>query len=110
MGPDLRPQGPGPEEFVVVQGVADLVVLTDIYSAGEDAVPGVTVDALADAIRRHLDAPLHLVRDIRQVPSEVVRLAQPGDVVMTLGAGSIGAAAAEIVKALGQADRRAGGA
>jgi UDP-N-acetylmuramate--alanine ligase len=92
---------------------ADVVVLTDIYSAGEDADPGVTVDALAAAIRRHIDAPLYLVRDIRDVPSEIVRLAQPGDVVMTLGAGSIGAASEAIVKALAQApeqaDRRADG-
>jgi UDP-N-acetylmuramate--alanine ligase len=86
---------------------ADVVVLTDIYSAGEDAMPGVTVDVLADAIRRHTDVPLHLVRDVGDVPSEVARLARPGDVVMTLGAGSIGAASAAIVKALALAPERA---
>ena len=79
---------------------ADVVVLTDIYAAGEDAIPGVTVDALAEAIRRHVSAPLHLVRDVRDVPSEIARLAQPGDVVLTLGAGSIGAASEAIVSAL----------
>jgi UDP-N-acetylmuramate--alanine ligase len=86
---------------------ADVVVLTDIYSAGEDAVPGVTVDVLADAIRRHTNVPLHLVREVGDVPSEVARLARPGDVVMTLGAGSIGAASAAIVKALAPAPERA---
>ncbi len=93
---------------------ADIVVLTDIYAAGEDAIPGVTVDALAEAIRHQLSAPLYLVRDLGDVPSEIARLAQPGDVVLTLGAGSIGAASEAIVSALarqpGAAADRAGGA
>jgi UDP-N-acetylmuramate--alanine ligase len=88
---------------------ADVVVLTDIYAAGEDPVPGITVDALAEAIRRHVSAPLHLVRDIRDVPAEVARIARPGDVVMTLGAGSIGAASDAILQHLGSpAGREAG--
>jgi UDP-N-acetylmuramate--alanine ligase len=79
---------------------ADVIVLTDIYAAGEDPIPNVTVDALADAIRRHASAPVHLVRDVGDVPAEVARLAQPGDVILTLGAGSIGAASEAIVSAL----------
>ena len=71
---------------------ADVIVLTDIYAAGEDPIPNVTVDALADAIRRHAQAPLHLVRDVGDVPAAVASLARPGDVILTLGAGSIGAA------------------
>jgi UDP-N-acetylmuramate--alanine ligase len=79
---------------------ADVVVLTDIYAAGEEAVPGVTLDALAEAIRRHVTGPLHLVKDVRDVPAAVARLARPGDVVLTLGAGSIGAAAEAILAEL----------
>ena len=66
---------------------ADVIVLTDIYAAGEDPIPNVTVDALADAIRRDVSAPVRLVRDVRDVPAEVASLAQPGDVVLALGAG-----------------------
>jgi UDP-N-acetylmuramate--alanine ligase len=98
------------EHFGPALAGADMIVLTDIYSAGEDPVPGVTIDALADSIRRQVAAPLHLVRDIADVPPEVARLAQPGDVVLTLGAGSIGAASAGIVKALAQAPEPAGAA
>jgi UDP-N-acetylmuramate--alanine ligase len=76
---------------------ADEVVLTDIYAAGEDAVPGVTVETLADAIRRHVSAPIHIVKDIKDVPAAVAQLAREGDVVMTLGAGSIGAASDAIL-------------
>jgi UDP-N-acetylmuramate--alanine ligase len=79
---------------------ADVVVLTDIYAAGEDPIPNATVDALADAIRRDVSAPVHLVRDVSDVPAEVARLARAGDVILTLGAGSIGAASAAIVSAL----------
>jgi len=78
------------------------VVLTDIYAAGEDPEPGVTVEALADEIRRHLQAPLLVVKDIKDVPLAVSRLATPGDVILTLGAGSIGAASDEILNELGK--------
>ena len=80
-------------------------MLTDIYAAGEDPIPNVTVDALADAIRRDVSAPVLLVRDVRDVPAEVARLAQAGDVILTLGAGSIGAASEAIVSALAPEER-----
>jgi UDP-N-acetylmuramate--alanine ligase len=80
---------------------ADLVVLTGIYAAGEDPVPGVTLDALAAAIGRDFRGPLHVVGDLGDVPAEVARLARPGDIVMTLGAGSIGAASQAILAELG---------
>ncbi len=79
---------------------ADVVVLTDIYAASEDPIPGVTLDALAAAIRRDFTGPLHVVRDVRDVPSAIARLAGPGDVVMTLGAGTIGAASEAILAEL----------
>jgi UDP-N-acetylmuramate--alanine ligase len=81
---------------------ADEIVLTDIYAAGEDALPGVTVESLADAIRRHVTVPLHIVKDVQDIPSTVARLARDGDVVMTLGAGSIGAASEGILGELGR--------
>lgn len=69
---------------------ADAVLLTDIYPAGEDAVPGVTVETLAQAVRGSFSAPLHVVRALDDVPRHVARVARPGDLVVLLGAGSIG--------------------
>jgi UDP-N-acetylmuramate--alanine ligase len=69
---------------------ADHVVLTDIYAAGESPVGGVTIDALADAVRRHLRVPVDVIPRLDDVPAAVARLARPGDMVLTLGAGSIG--------------------
>lgn len=88
---------------------ADEVVVTDIYAAGEDAIPGVTVDMLVDRIRRTVTAPVHLVRDVKDVPAFVAANARKGDVVITLGAGSIGAASNAILEELRRretADRR----
>jgi UDP-N-acetylmuramate--alanine ligase len=79
---------------------ADEIVLTDIYSAGEDPIPGVTIEALADEIARSVNAPVHLVKDVASVPAVVASLARRGDAVITLGAGSIGAASDEIVNEL----------
>jgi UDP-N-acetylmuramate--alanine ligase len=80
--------------------VADHVVLTDIYAAGEDPIAGVTVDALAAAIRRGTGAPVDVVRALDDLVPALVRIARPGDVVMTLGAGSIGGVPRRLVDAL----------
>jgi UDP-N-acetylmuramate--alanine ligase len=68
----------------------DHVVLTDIYAAGESPISGVTLDALAEEIRRSVAVPVDVVPDLRDVPLALVRAARPGDLVLTLGAGTIG--------------------
>jgi UDP-N-acetylmuramate--alanine ligase len=80
---------------------ADHIVLTDIYGAGEDPLPGVTLDALAAAIQRGTKAPLDVVRQLADVPAAVSRIARRGDVVITLGAGSIGSMPDALIAALG---------
>jgi UDP-N-acetylmuramate--alanine ligase len=70
---------------------ADRVVLTDIYAAGEDPIPGVTLSALAESVRRGARCPVDEVPLLDDVAPAVARIARPGDVVITLGAGSIGA-------------------
>jgi UDP-N-acetylmuramate--alanine ligase len=96
------------EEFGVALGGADEVVLTDIYPAGEAPIAGVTVDALADTIRRHARCPVHVVPAVDDLPPAVARLARSGDLVVTLGAGSIGTIADRILIALRGAGVRTG--
>ena len=86
---------------------ADAVVLTDIYAAGEPPIPGVTAEALAVAIRRGTSAPVELIKKLEEVPAAVARLARPGDLVITLGAGSIGAVGDRILDAIRQKDTKA---
>ena len=80
---------------------ADELVLADIYAASEDPIPGVTVEALAEAIRPQLAGRLHLARTLDEVVAAVSSLARPGDAVITLGAGSIGTVGPKVLAALG---------
>ena len=84
---------------------ADEIVLTDIYAASEDPIPGVTLDALAEAIRHGSGRPVHVARTLDAVVSEVVAIARPGDAVLTLGAGSIGTLPRRLKAALGKEGR-----
>src|SRR5204863_3674751 len=74
------------DAFGPALAAADHVVLTDIYPAGEDPIPGVTLTALADAVRKDVRAPVDVAPGLDDVVVAVVRAARPGDVVITLGA------------------------
>ena len=95
------------DAFARVLAAADVVVLTPVFAAGEMPIPGVTAARLADVVRRHTDGAVHLVQTLDEAVSLVADLARSGDLVLTLGAGSIGDVADRIVDALG---RKTGGA
>ncbi len=88
------------DEFGPALALADAIVLTGIYSAGEDPVPGVTLEWLADAVATAAPGRLSLVPDLADVPAAVAGLARPGDVVITMGAGTIGECGARILEEL----------
>jgi UDP-N-acetylmuramate--alanine ligase len=90
------------KEFGTAFADADEIVLTDIYAAGERPIQGVTIEALAMAVREGTRAPLHVIKELDAVPSAVARLAHRGDLVITLGAGSIGAVGDRILAELRQ--------
>jgi UDP-N-acetylmuramate--alanine ligase len=81
---------------------ADEIVLCDIYAAGEEAIAGVTVDRLAEAIRSGSGRPVHVALTLDDVLATLVRIARRGDAVVTLGAGSIGTVPKKLTKALEQ--------
>ncbi|MEZ5286056.1 MAG: UDP-N-acetylmuramate--L-alanine ligase [Vicinamibacterales bacterium] len=78
----------------------DEVVLTDIYAAGEEPVPGVTLDVLAAAVDAQRSRPSLVVPALTDLPAAVAGIAREGDLVLTLGAGSIGGVAPRLVAAL----------
>ena len=86
--------------FARVLAAADVVVLTDIFAAGEMPIPGVTTTRLAETVRRHTNGVVHQVQTLDEIVSLVADLARPGDLVLTLGAGSIGQVAGRLVEAL----------
>jgi UDP-N-acetylmuramate--alanine ligase len=69
-------------------GAADQVVVLDVYLAREDADPEVTGALVADAVPLPPEA-VAFVPDFAAVPAELVARARPGDLVLTLGAGSV---------------------
>jgi UDP-N-acetylmuramate--alanine ligase len=89
------------EAFGPALASADHIVLTDIYAAGEDPIAGVTLDTLGASIRRSVTVPVDLVPQLEDLLPAIVRVARPGDVVITLGAGSIGTVPDRLVAELG---------
>lgn len=90
-------------EFGHALAAADEVVLTDIYPAGEAPIEGITIEVLADTVARAANRPPHLVRALDDVPERVAQIARAGDLVITLGAGSISGVAGRVLTALGAA-------
>jgi len=87
-------------EFGRVLAEADITVLTDIYPAGESPIPGILSAAIADEIRKQNRGSVEAVVPLEDLPRSVANLAASGDVVLTLGAGSIGAVGDLIVSEL----------
>ena len=79
---------------------ADEIVLTDIYAASEEPIPGITLEVLADTVRRGSGRTVHVVPSIDEVIPRVLQLTRAGDAVMTLGAGSIGSVPRKLMDAL----------
>jgi|JI6StandDraft_1071083.scaffolds.fasta_scaffold05224_7 UDP-N-acetylmuramate--alanine ligase len=90
------------EGFAGCLDLADEVVLTDIYAAGEAPIPGVSIERLLELTRARV--PGRSVRLERAVAGLAERLAEgtcPGDLVITLGAGSITRVSHELAAILG---------
>jgi len=88
------------DEFARCFENADVLAVTDIYPAGETPIPGVSGESLAEAIRRQGHRDVTLVRDLKDVPGFLISRVQPGDMVITLGAGSVWRAGEEFLRQL----------
>jgi UDP-N-acetylmuramate--alanine ligase len=86
------------DEFCRAFHLADLLLLVDIYPAGEEPVAGVTSEALAEAITRRGHRQVLYVGDLKAASDRLAREVKEGDVVLTLGAGSVWTAGDELLK------------
>lgn len=87
-------------EFAGAFGDADTVQILDIYAASEEPIPGITGESLAETIQRVHPGK---VRYATSIPAGVAALsaeAKPGEVIVTLGAGSVSQAATLLLEAL----------
>jgi len=87
------------DAFGTALGAADEVILTPVYAAGETPIPGATAEAV-EAVVRKTGRPVQLVKALDDIPAAVARTARPNDLVITLGAGSIGTMPDRILEAL----------
>ena len=78
------------EDFVKVLGTADALVLTEVYAAGEAPIVAADGRALARAVRVQRRVEPIFVETVAELPDAIRAAARDGDVVLTMGAGSIG--------------------
>jgi len=88
------------EDFVEILSRTDVLILTEVYAAGEKAIPGSDGRSLSRAIRMRGQIEPIFLAEVAELPSILPGILQPGDVVLTLGAGNIGAVAQELPKNL----------
>jgi UDP-N-acetylmuramate--alanine ligase len=88
------------EDFVKVLSTVDALVLTDVYAAGEAPIVAADGRALARAIRVAGKVEPVFVETVDEVPDAVATIARDGDVVITMGAGSIGAVPGRLANGL----------
>jgi UDP-N-acetylmuramate--alanine ligase len=91
-------------EFGAAFAGSDALFLTDIYPAGEAPLPGVDVRALAAAVRASFEGEVS-VSALGELPGALARFARPGDLIVLLGAGSIGSIAPVVLDELRKASR-----
>ena len=93
------------EDFVKVLGHADAVLLAEVYPAGEAPIVAADGRSLARALRVAGQVDPLFFEDVSELPGAIVEHARGGDVVIVMGAGSIGAVAHQVVERLGGGGR-----
>jgi UDP-N-acetylmuramate--alanine ligase len=88
------------KEFLTAFYDADVLVLTDIYAAGEDRIEGVEAKSLFEGIREYGHKDVVYIQNKKEIADHLLRILKPGDVVITLGAGDIWQVSEELVNLL----------
>jgi UDP-N-acetylmuramate--alanine ligase len=88
------------DDFAEVLAGADRLLITEVYAAGEEPIAGADGRSICRAIRSRSQVEPVFVADIATLADDLLAVLEAGDVVVTLGAGSIGAAALELPAAL----------
>ena len=88
------------EEFGRSFHLSDILIVTDIYGAGEDPIPNVTGDLVVEAIRDYGHQRVYYMPAVDQIAESLRTIVRSGDVVITLGAGNIWKVGEELLGAL----------
>ena len=88
------------DDFTTSFNDCDVLIVSEIYAAGEDKIPGVEGRLLAEAIRAHGHRNAHFVADLDSIAQTLPGDLREGDLVLTLGAGSISTLGPKLLAAL----------
>jgi UDP-N-acetylmuramate--alanine ligase len=88
------------KEFLSAFNHADILLITDIYPAGEDPLPGVHAETLLQGIKQHGHKHVYYHPQKDKLVDHLLELVKPGDVVITLGAGDIWKAGTQLLNKL----------
>jgi UDP-N-acetylmuramate--alanine ligase len=89
------------EKFVVSFNQADVLIITPLYEAGEEPIPGIHSDFLFKGIRDHGHRAVALCSSTEDASCILIDEMKPGDVVLTLGAGDIHLVGTDVLKRIG---------
>ncbi|MEO0422062.1 MAG: UDP-N-acetylmuramate--L-alanine ligase [Pseudomonadota bacterium] len=88
------------DDFARVLSSTDVLLVLEVYAAGESPIPGADGRAIARAVRQRGRVEPVFVERVEDLPSTLLGVVQDGDVVLTLGAGTVGAVAEDLVQQL----------
>ncbi len=94
------------DEFARSFNNAEVVFVTDIYAASEDPIEGVTGEALVEAVRRYGHKDVRFVAALDEAVAALAAESRAGDMVITLGAGSVSRVGEQLVEMLKNAGQR----
>jgi UDP-N-acetylmuramate--alanine ligase len=92
------------EEFTTAFDDADSVEMLDIYAASEEPIPGIDAEMLAARVNANQPqrSQVHYAGNVADAVGAVTKRAEDGDVIMTLGAGSVSQLGPQVLEALGK--------
>ncbi len=90
------------DDFLTAFYEADILLITDIYPAGEEEIEGVHARHLFEGIREHGHRDVHYISDRHEILQYLSTVIMPGDLVITLGAGDIYRVGEDLIAELGK--------
>ncbi|MCJ7581037.1 MAG: UDP-N-acetylmuramate--L-alanine ligase [Candidatus Aminicenantes bacterium] len=90
------------KEFGTAFNQADILIITEVYPAGEQPIPGISGKNLCKEIQDFGHKHIHFEAEIKNIPSLIKGLVQPNDLVLIMGAGSINSIIPEIIDEIGE--------
>jgi UDP-N-acetylmuramate--alanine ligase len=85
-------------EFAAAFDESDLVIISEIYPAGDSPIPGISGQVLAETISDQGHANVRFISELDAIRDELPKHLNPGDLVLTLGAGDIAKLGGQILQ------------